>query len=875
MPVLFLEIDKIIMKKSYMTLVVLAVMGIASMAIGQSLPSYVPTNGLVGWWGFNGNAQDGSGNGNHGTVNGATLTADRFGNPNKAYSFDGLDDIIEGSLLGLTNTSVTTVSAWVKYMGDTGGRPYDTYFQLGENSSHTLAYGYNYSNMNLDLYSRCFLNPYTNLNIRNQWHHIVVVDSFQKTSIYIDGNYLFNFVSGSTSNCYFGNNKFYIGGNITDLQCVTGSIDDIAYWNVALTPQEITSLYNAPSPNHAALCLPTISTISPISVGVDSVVIGGDIANDGGSPIVLRGICYSTTPDPNMGSTRTEDGSGIGSFNTVLRGLSSSTTYYARSYAKNSSGVVVYGNEVSFTTSAALPGLRCPGTPTVTDIDGNSYYTVQIGNQCWSQSNHKSSRYRNGDSISTGINDSIWSSTTSGAYSIYNNDPMNDGLYGKLYNHYAVMDSRGLCPTGWHVPSDADWTTLENQLGGPSVAGGALKSTAMQPTPGGWASPNTGATNSSGFTAPPGGLRNDLGVYYAISDVGYWWTSSVASNFRLWVRGLDDNLLESIRDTGSLKIGISIRCLKNTLPQVNTTSVSNVTPSSAVVTGEVISEGDQNTSRGFCYSTTTNPTISNDTTMNGSGLGAYLDSLQNLIPLTTYYVRAYVTNSAGTSYGNEVSFTTTLPAPQPCSSSPTVTDIDGNVYNTVQIGNQCWTQTNLKTTKYRNGDNISTGLNNSQWEAATYGAYGEQNLPGSIGSLGRLYNHFTVSDSRGLCPTGWKVPSIQEWLGLANYLGGSQLAGGILKDTLTQPQLFGWDIPNVGATNQSGFAALGSGFKDIYGNLGMAGTAAFYWSSSAYQGRINASWIMSLFHSNTVFSDYDYTTYSENRNGFSVRCLKD
>lgn len=568
MPVLFLEIDKIIMKKSYMTLVVLAVMGIASMAIGQSLPSYVPTNGLVGWWGFNGNAQDGSGNGNHGTVNGATLTADRFGNPNKAYSFDGLDDIIEGSLLGLTNTSVTTVSAWVKYMGDNGGRPYDTYFQLGENSSHTLAYGYNYSNMNLDLYSRCFLNPYTNLNIRNQWHHIVVVDSFQKTSIYIDGNYLFNFVSGSTSNCYFGNNKFYIGGNITDLQCVTGSIDDIAYWNVALTSQEITSLYNAPSPNHAALCLPTISTISPISVGVDSVVIGGDIANDGGSPIVLRGICYSTTPDPNMGNLRTQDGSGIGSFNTVLRGLSSSTTYYARSYAKNSSGVVVYGNEVSFTTSAVLPGLRCPGTPTVTDIDGN-------------------------------------------------------------------------------------------------------------------------------------------------------------------------------------------------------------------------------------------------------------------------------------------------------------------VYNTVQIGNQCWTQTNLRTTKYRNGDSISTGLNNSQWEAATYGAYGEQNLPGSIGSLGRLYNHFTVSDSRGLCPTGWKVPSIQEWLGLANYLGGSQLAGGILKDTLTQPQLFGWDIPNVGATNQSGFAALGSGFKDIYGNLGMAGTAAFYWSSSAYQGRINASWIMSLFHSNTVFSEYDYTTYSENRNGFSVRCLKD
>jgi uncharacterized protein (TIGR02145 family) len=156
-----------------------------------------------------------------------------------------------------------------------------------------------------------------------------------------------------------------------------------------------------------------------------------------------------------------------------------------------------------------------------------------------------------------------------------------------------------------------------------------------------------------------------------------------------------------------------------------------------------------------------------------------------------------------------------------------------------------------------------------------FGAYGEQNIPGSFGSFGRLYNHFTVSDLRGLCPTGWKVPSIQEWFGLANQLGGSQLAGSKLKDTLTNPQLYGWDIPNVGATNESGFTARGSGFKDIYGNLGLAGIAAFYWSSSAYQGRINASWIMSLFHSNTVFSDYDYTTYSENRNGFSVRCLKD
>ncbi|MFM7912349.1 MAG: hypothetical protein ACKO9W_09225, partial [Bacteroidota bacterium] len=129
------------------------------------------------------------------------------------------------------------------------------------------------------------------------------------------------------------------------------------------------------------------------------------------------------------GNSRTEDGSGIGSFNTVLRGLTSSTTYYARSYTKNSNGVVAYGNEVSFTTSVSLPGVRCPGTPMVTDIDGNIYNTVQIGTQCWTQSNLKVRKYRNGDNIPTGLSNADWQFTTSGAYAIYDNDPVNDGLY--------------------------------------------------------------------------------------------------------------------------------------------------------------------------------------------------------------------------------------------------------------------------------------------------------------------------------------------------------------------------------------------------------------------------------------------------------------
>jgi uncharacterized protein (TIGR02145 family) len=320
-----------------------------------------------------------------------------------------------------------------------------------------------------------------------------------------------------------------------------------------------------------SLCLPTITTSTPTSIGIDSVVIGGDILNDGGSSIVLRGVCFSTTPNPNMGNLRTEEGSGIGSFTSTLRNLSPSTTYYARSYAKNSQGVVVYGNEVSFSTGTPIPGVRCPGTPSVTDIDGNLYHTVQIGTQCWTQSNLKVSKYRNGDNILTGLSNTAWENTTGGSYAIYNNDPVNDGLYGKLYNHYAVLDTRGLCPTGWHVPSDGEWMQLVKYLDPNAdticsgcvqsgIAGGALKSAATQPTPGGWNSPNMGASNSSGFTAVPGGQRH-LGFFFHLGNYGDWWTSSHSQTFA-WNRYMGYNLGVG-RDYKNRTDGFSIRCLKD------------------------------------------------------------------------------------------------------------------------------------------------------------------------------------------------------------------------------------------------------------------------------------------------------------------------
>jgi len=303
-------------------------------------------------------------------------------------------------------------------------------------------------------------------------------------------------------------------------------------------------------------------------IGSTSAVSGGDISDDGGVSVTIRGVAYGTAQNPTRANSTTNDGTGTGAFNSTLTGLTASTLYYVRAFATNSVGTA-YGNQVSFRTLAGGPPQPCPGTPTVTDVDNNTYNTVQIGTQCWMKSNLKVSKYRNGNSIPTGLGNSAWENTTSGAYAIYDNDPVNDGLYGKLYNHYAVTDSRGLCPTGWHVPSDGEWQVLTKYLD-PSAdtnstivtasltAGGPLKSTATQPTTGGWNSPNTGATNSSGFTALPGGLRNYKGGFTTMANGGYWWSGSNA-----WASALAFDRSYFFGDHFHGRHGISVRCCRD------------------------------------------------------------------------------------------------------------------------------------------------------------------------------------------------------------------------------------------------------------------------------------------------------------------------
>jgi uncharacterized protein (TIGR02145 family) len=206
-------------------------------------------------------------------------------------------------------------------------------------------------------------------------------------------------------------------------------------------------------------------------------------------------------------------------------------------------------------------GATCPACSfscgeTITDIDGNTYSTVTIGTQCWMRENLKTSKYNDGTSIPTGLSDAAWENTTSGAYAINDNNAANNTIYGKLYNWYAVNTGK-LCPTGWHIPSDVEWTVLTDFLGGESVAGGKMKTTT------GWQAPNTGATNSSGFSGLPGGSRVGDGNYDEIGFFGGWWSSTETDTGFAWYRYLffnDGNVYGYVNDRG---IGLSCRCLRD------------------------------------------------------------------------------------------------------------------------------------------------------------------------------------------------------------------------------------------------------------------------------------------------------------------------
>ncbi len=201
-----------------------------------------------------------------------------------------------------------------------------------------------------------------------------------------------------------------------------------------------------------------------------------------------------------------------------------------------------------------------PTSTTLTDIDGNIYDVVSIGTQAWMNKNLNVSKYKNGDIIPQVEDRTQWLNLNTGAWCYYDNKVANGGIYGKLYNWYAIIDPRGIAPAGYHIPTIEEWTKLTNYLGNDSIAGGKMKEAGFIH----WDSPNYGANNNSNFSGLPGGYRNQYGNYFNIGFSGYWWSSSEKESTIAKAISLKTNYYQVITSDEHFKIsGLSVRCVKD------------------------------------------------------------------------------------------------------------------------------------------------------------------------------------------------------------------------------------------------------------------------------------------------------------------------
>lgn len=295
--------------------------------------------------------------------------------------------------------------------------------------------------------------------------------------------------------------------------------------------------------------VPKVITKEISEITKDGATCGGTIDSDGGASVTARGVCWNTSKNPTINHYKSVDGNGNGNFTSKLTGLMTHTTYFVRAYATNVNGTT-YGTEMQFTTLSAN---------TVMDVDGNIYQTITIGTQIWMDQNLKTTKYQNGDPIPKVEDNTQWNNLTTGAYCNYNNDETNANIYGHLYNLATATDIRQVCPSGWHVPTDSEWSDLMLFLGGDNVAGGKLKEVGSIH----WNLPNTGATNEYGFTALPGGHRDYFGIYKEMGDYCHFWSSTNDEATSAWSYRMGYSYRNMGRSSSYWMNGYSIRCIKD------------------------------------------------------------------------------------------------------------------------------------------------------------------------------------------------------------------------------------------------------------------------------------------------------------------------
>ncbi|HOZ13547.1 MAG TPA: fibrobacter succinogenes major paralogous domain-containing protein [Tenuifilaceae bacterium] len=460
--------------------------------------------------------------------------------------------------------------------------------------------------------------------------------------------------------------------------------------------------------------LPTVNTSAVTDVTSISANCGGNITNDGGATITVRGVCWGLFENPIIEELKTVDGSGAGQFSSNISSLIMGTTYHVRAYATNSAGTA-YGEDVSFKTL---------GLPSI---------------------------------ITSGITSITSSSAISGG-----NITSNGGL--------PILES-GVC-----------WSTSEN----PTIL-------------------NYKTTDGTGSGLFVSNLTN------------------LSANTTYYVRAYaTNNLGTSYGDQGIL----TTTPLTTVIPTVITSNAINITNSSATIGGNITSDGGSTIlERGVYWGTVPNPVINGSKLVIENSNASYSLTINSLSESTKYYIIAYAINNIGEAQGDEISFTTNSEV-----GGNTVTDIDGNIYNTITIGNQVWLKENLKTTKFQDGTDIANITDGTEWANMTTPAFSWYNNDISYKNpYGALYNWYALSNNKGVCPTGWRAPSDEDWDILASFLGGSSIAGSKLKEAGT----LHWNSPNLYSNNESGFTAIPTGYRDGFsGIFNSFGEEALLWSTS-------------------------------------------
>lgn len=593
--------------------------------------------------------------------------------------------------------------------------------------------------------------------------------------------------------------------------------------------------------------MPMVLTFPAKDITTGSALLSGNVISQGSSPVSSKGICWSFSPNPTINDFYQPSGTGTGNIDCILSLLSIGTHYYFRAYATNLSGTF-YGPEYSFTT-LGIGGPSPPASIPAITYGYQTYNTVQIGNQVWMRENLNIGLLigSNQPQTDNGIIEKYCLIDETGYCSSYG------GLYqwDEMMQYSTSPSARGICPPGWHLPSNSEWNTLTTYLGGSSVAGGKLKDSGTKR----WIEPNSGGTNESGFSALPGG-----GVFGNSGSAGYWFTSSMCAQGSAMSRELKFNSAAVEENNGcpktNMSFAMSVRCVMDDslqLPMVSTKAVKTISENSAVCFGISQPNGSTNIiMRGSCWDTIPSPTLLCSHSVDGNGYGEFSSFLSGLIPNKTYYVRTYATNSAGTTYGNERSIYTGFQG-VPCPGIDTLV-VDSQVYHTLQIGNQCWMKENLNRGVQVQGypqktDNII--------EKVCY-----QNDAFNCEIYGGLYSwdeamQYTDSTRQGICPDGWHIPSLSDWNILSYTLGGASVAGSKMKDAGTAL----WSFPN-NSTNESGFSAFPGGLLDI--DFGLLTYWGGFWSSE------NGKNFASLYYTSDELGIFQGAEQM-----ISVRCIKD